>query len=250
VPPLTWQVDVGSDSTHVSLRGKPDVASLTAFQDMLEVHCEPPGGSLTVGMSAMSPVDRIGILGSAMPDGHNSIAAGANALCCRTHRPVVPGGRGLRARMNSDLGMARDALILSPLSSASVSEDLLPLPGAARRSRRIIRAAVRGWNLPHLEAVAGLLASELVSHTIRRVSTLMTVGVLRYRDVLYLSVRSGEPQPEPQRGGTRADLDLLLIHATAHRWGFLAHRDDSLTWAALRVPTSGAHAAAPIPTET
>jgi hypothetical protein len=186
---------------------------------------------VTIDMTAMRPSDHARVLGCAQPAPHSSIAYGTALLLCGTATPptAAGGGRGLNARMNVGLTLVKDALTVGLLNSPSVVEHLLPVSGAARRSREIITRTLLAWNLPHLVAPATVLGNELVSHTIARTSTMMTLVMLPHRDLLYLWVRSGNRwKPAAQES-----LDLRIIHTLAQSWGSLLDGDDTLLWAAL-----------------
>jgi hypothetical protein len=226
--PLTWNVDTGRDCVHVDLRGRPDAASLDALRGVL-VHHHGRRDALMVDLSEIPVLDQARVIGSAVPSGPGVIAYDS-AVLLLADQPHHPAGNsdGLGVRMRRALEQTTQAVAWGPLSSPFFVEQLLPASGAARSSRDTVTGACVAWNRPQRAMVAAQIGSELVSHTIRRVSTLMTFMVLLHQDVLYLTVRGGSraERVEP-------DLELTVIHAFADRWGFLSDDDDTIIWAAM-----------------
>jgi hypothetical protein len=242
MPPLTWRVDTWPGSAHLALQGRPDPASMTRLQEVLEGLFDRRNGSVVIDFSAVQQPDRKTLIGSTLIGGYARMNCGPAVLLCRGRRleavTASVDSRGLHARMSRDLTDAWQAITRGPLRSPSFTEQLLPLPGAARHSRDVVTAACLHWDLPHLVGAASLVASELVSHTLDHVSTTMSVTVLLDHDVLYLWVRSGSwSEPTPRHAGT--SLDLLVINSFATHWGFLPDGDDTLSWAALPTDPAG-----------
>jgi hypothetical protein len=233
--PLTWHVDTDPASAHIALHGRPDAASITTLHEVVRGLFKRRPDQLTIDLSAVTPSDRSLVVQSALPVRYSRMARGNAILLCRGHpseESTTRRERGLPARMSRELARAWHALTLGPLRSPSFSEHLLPTAGAARRTREVVTEACLAWNLPHLARPATLVASELVSHTQRHVSTMMTMVILLHHDVVYLWIRSGRcPQPRPEHAAV--SLELMTIDSLASHWGLLPDGDDTLTWAAL-----------------
>ena len=142
------------------------------------------------------------------------------------HLPVFP----TRAAARQHAGSARRAL-------PSMSDELLPISGAARQARNVTTEACLRWELPGLVAPAGLVASELVSNVVDHAHTMMTLRLSLRRRFLNIAVWDGSPAepvapgPEPPDGpGGRG---LFLVQATAHSWGWLPTDGGKVVWAAL-----------------
>jgi hypothetical protein len=249
VPPLTWHIDTGPASAHVAVHGRPDDRSVTALRGVLEKYCGRSYGCLTIDLSALSPADHAVLAASSLPAGHSAMSSGTALLLCGEDFMLAganPDHPGLHARMSRHFARACDALTVGPLRSPSFAEQLLPVSGAARRSRDLVSHAVRTWDLAHLSTSASMIVSELVSHTIRHASTIMTVTVVLHRGVVYLWVRGGNRSIPTSPPTDKADnLELELIHTLADHWGFLLDHDDMVIWAAL--PAFAARPSAPAP---
>jgi len=119
-----------------------------------------------------------------------------------------------------------------------LSDELLPISGAARQARNVATDACLRWDLPELVAPASLIASELVSNVVDHAHTMMTLRMTLHRRYLHIAVRDGSvAAPELQRTATTAASSgrgLMLVDATAHSWGWLPCDDGKVVWASLR----------------
>ncbi|MEU4619565.1 ATP-binding protein [Actinoplanes sp. NPDC023801] len=107
----------------------------------------------------------------------------------------------------------------------------------------MITQACLQWQLPSLLASAALVASELVTNAVRHAGTMIDLHVVRGRQHLIIQVIDGSPHrpmmPDPltvMRSLTSPGFSrgLILVDATADRWGCWPVRDGKMTWAALR----------------
>ncbi|XVU22685.1 STAS domain-containing protein [Actinoplanes sp. CA-054009] len=121
----------------------------------------------------------------------------------------------------------------------SISEVLLPVSGAAKRARDLTTEACRRWRLDQLIAPAGLIAAELVTNAAEHANTMIDLRVTQGRRYLMVAVRDGSTaRPVLPPGGSLepdAPRGLLLVDATALRWGTLPATGGKVVWAALRV---------------
>jgi anti-sigma regulatory factor (Ser/Thr protein kinase)/anti-anti-sigma regulatory factor len=120
-----------------------------------------------------------------------------------------------------------------------ISDDLLPVAGAARQARNLATEACVRWDLPELLAPASLLTSEFAGNVVDHAHTMMTVRLTLRPRYLQIAVRDGSPTgPEPQDapdGASRRGRGLLLVEAVAHAWGWLPTVDGKVVWASLQV---------------
>jgi anti-anti-sigma regulatory factor len=118
----------------------------------------------------------------------------------------------------------------------TLTEDLLPISGAARQGRNVATDACLRWDLEDLVAPASLICSELVSNAVDHAGTMMTLRLSLGTDYLFIAVRDGSPL-EPVAALPSAHSDrgrgLHLVEATAHSWGCLPARDGKVVWASL-----------------
>ncbi len=119
----------------------------------------------------------------------------------------------------------------------TISDELLPIRGAARQARNVTTDACLRWELPELVAPASLIASELVSNVVDHAHTMMTLRLSLRRNYLNVAVRDGSTA-EPVRPGPSAPegpggRGLFLVEATAHSWGWLPTDGGKVVWAAL-----------------
>jgi hypothetical protein len=121
-----------------------------------------------------------------------------------------------------------------------LSDDLLPIAGAARQARNVTTDACVRWDLPDLLAPACLIASELVSNVVDHAHTMMSLRVTLRPRYLQIAVRDGSAA-EPTALSTQGDATarrgrgLMLIEATAHSWGWLPTENGKVVWASLQV---------------
>jgi hypothetical protein len=119
----------------------------------------------------------------------------------------------------------------------SLTDELLPIAGAARQARDIATDACLRWELPGLVAPASLIASELVSNVVDHAHTMMNLRLTLRDRYLHISVRDGSgaqpvpaslPLPEADRG-----RGLAIVEAIAHSWGWLPSDGGKVVWATL-----------------
>lgn len=119
----------------------------------------------------------------------------------------------------------------------SISDELLPVSGAARRARDLSTEACARWDLPELVGPASIVVSELVSNVVAHAHTMMTLRLVLRRRYLHIAVRDGSTE-EPRLvhsspldpGGGRG---LALVDAVARRWGSLPTDGGKVVWAVL-----------------
>ncbi|MFC1421233.1 ATP-binding SpoIIE family protein phosphatase [Streptacidiphilus cavernicola] len=109
---------------------------------------------------------------------------------------------------------------------------LEPVPRAAGQARRLVRRALGAWDLAHLSATAELLASELVSNSIRFASRPVGLRLL-YTDTLTCEVHDDShtlPVPRTVHGLNESGRGLSIISTLAKRWGTNRTDTGKLVW--------------------
>jgi two-component sensor histidine kinase len=119
-----------------------------------------------------------------------------------------------------------------------ISDEVLPVSGAARQARNVATDACLRWDLPHLVGPASLIVSELVSNVVDHAHTMADIRISLRRRYLTIAVRDGASAPpvasDPiPAGDISAGRGLLLVDATAHSWGWLPSEGGKVVWAAL-----------------
>ncbi|MCU7727066.1 ATP-binding protein [Actinoplanes sp. KI2] len=121
-----------------------------------------------------------------------------------------------------------------------IHDTLLPVAGAAAaRARELATEACVRWELPHLLSPARVIASELATNAAVHAGTLAAIRFSVGRRFLLISVRDGSTapprlDPRPPRN-PQAGWGLMLVDATAHRWGCHPREDGKVVWASLRL---------------
>ena len=134
----------------------------------------------------------------------------------------------------------------------TLTDELLPVSGAARQARDVATDACLRWDLPDLIGPASLIASEFVSNVIDHAHTMMNLRLALRGRYLHIALRDGStaepvrverPASEVVRG-----RGLAIVNAIAHSWGWLPTDGGKVVWATLAAtpnpdPPPGAHAA-------
>jgi anti-anti-sigma regulatory factor len=240
---MTVGCAVGFDSGNLlvaSLAGDLGLADVAPLRlDLLKCLAEQPEALLIdlTGLTVAEPLalavfTAVGRQAARWP-GTPVLLCGAQA---QTHTLLADGVHG-RLPQFATLAAGREHARTARRALPSISDELLPIGGAARQARNVTTDACLRWDLPHLVAPASLIASELVSNVVDHAHTMMTLRLSLRRRYLNIAVRDGstdEPvlsgPPSPDSKGGRG---LFLVDATAHSWGSLPTDGGKVVWAAL-----------------
>lgn len=128
---------------------------------------------------------------------------------------------------------AREQVAAYRYTLPSLTDELLPLSGAARQARNVVTDACLRWELPLLVGPASLIVSELVNNVVDHASTMATLRVSLGRHYLTIAVRDGSPVEPVRPGEAGSGRGLFLVETTAHSWGWLPATDGKVVWASL-----------------
>jgi hypothetical protein len=120
-----------------------------------------------------------------------------------------------------------------------VTQDLLPVAGAAQHARNVVTNACIRWNLADLVPSATLIISELVSNAVDHAHTIISVEVCVQDSYLYLGVRDGGGARPAVRHTDDADTrgrGLRLVAAFSSDWGYITDAYGKTVWATLALP--------------
>jgi anti-sigma regulatory factor (Ser/Thr protein kinase) len=152
-------------------------------------------------------------------------------------RTLMNRGAFHRLPMFRSVSAARDHVDTDRRTLPSVSDELLPLSGAARQARNVATDACLRWDMPHLIAPASLIVSELVSNVVDHAHTMATMRLSLHRGYLTIAVRDGSPDEPVMAVGISPDArggrGLILVEASAHSWGWLPTEGGKVVWASL-----------------
>jgi anti-anti-sigma regulatory factor len=139
----------------------------------------------------------------------------------------------------TSLAAARAHARLERHTLSMLSDELLPISGAARQARNVATDACVRWDLPELLAPASLVASEFVSNVVDHAHTMMNLRLTLRPRYLHIAVRDGaaeEPVLRTTQGNSAMrGRGLLLVEATAHSWGWLPTDNGKVVWASLQI---------------
>ncbi|MBG0816080.1 SpoIIE family protein phosphatase [Planomonospora sp. ID82291] len=123
-------------------------------------------------------------------------------------------------------------------------------PAAVGAARRFLTATLRSWHCAQLTDTACLLASELLTNTVRHTRGPATLRLLRTRDGLTVEVTDHSadlPRPRRARSTDEAGRGLAILQALADAWGAHPTATGKTVWFSLRLPSPPPD---PLPAET
>lgn len=121
----------------------------------------------------------------------------------------------------------------------AVSTTLAAEPASVSEGRRFLRAALQTWTLAELSDTVCLLASELLSNSVRHASGPLRLRLRQAGDEISVEVSDGSPVP-PQARPPAADKEsgrgLMLVDALAAAWGTVPTAEGKAVWFSLPAP--------------
>jgi anti-sigma regulatory factor (Ser/Thr protein kinase) len=109
---------------------------------------------------------------------------------------------------------------------------------AARLARQATRRVLASWQIAHLQEVAVLLVSELVSNVVRhtRTTSEMILRLEAAGSCLRIEVQDGDlrwPRPRTPAGLDGSGFGLVLVDTLADKWGVRQTPQGKAVWAEL-----------------
>jgi anti-anti-sigma factor len=119
----------------------------------------------------------------------------------------------------------------------SVTDELLPVVGAARRARELVTEACVRWRTPELAGPACTVVTELVNNVVVHAHTMMTLRLSLRGQFLHVAVRDGSPEPpvllRDMPLTAPSGRGMALVAAVSRRWGSLPTNGGKVVWAVL-----------------
>ncbi|UQU68068.1 ATP-binding protein [Couchioplanes caeruleus] len=234
------QADEGRMLVGLSGRlGLPDSATLRTR--LMECLAEQPD-ALLVDVAALTVSEPLALAAFSAVARQAARWPGIPVMLCAP-RPEVRHSLGLaaykRLPVYATVQAARAELGDDPRARPVITEELLPVTGAARQARNVATDACVRWDLPGLVAPASLIASELASNVVDHAHTMMTLRLALHRRRLHITVRDGSAAAPQLRSiapaATAGGRGLMLVDATADAWGWLPCDGGKVVWTSLRV---------------
>lgn len=234
--PLTWSHDRHDGLSTLAVGGTLTMASSDRLHEAAIGMLERDRGGFLVDLSGLVVADRDAVLVFARMVAWALPYPDALVVVCaptaKVMRLLVAGMLDPRLVFDS-VATGRAALLAEvPV----VTEDLLPLSGAARRARNVITEACLMWDEPDLIAPAALVVSELVANAAMHAHTMMTVQVRLRPCHVRIAVFDGSGVPavaRPAGSSGTGGRGLRLVSAVSVAWGSTALPAGKVVWAAL-----------------
>ncbi|WP_250004032.1 ATP-binding protein [Actinoplanes sp. M2I2] len=239
---ITYEVSIDEAGLVGSIAGALRLSDVTSlYLHMLKSLAEQPD-ALLLDVSGMLVSEPLALSVFTAATRQAARWPGTPILLCAppgATRDALDGPAYRRLTVVDSLTAARSSLAGTPHDEMpALSEELLPVAGAARHARDVATDACLRWDLPHLVAPASLIANELVSNVVDHAHTMMTLQLSLRSRYLNIAVRDGSAVEVRPPGHVpieaRRGRGLLLVDATAHTWGCMPSADGKVVWASLR----------------
>lgn len=237
---LGWTCDDAGTRSLVTVGGRLDRATAANLRSglLMALAEQPPG--LLVDISAMTVSDRLAL--SIFPAVLRQAARwpGIPVLLCAPSPDVAAMlARTAHGRLDvvPTVEAGVTALNGSNTGLRSITDELLPVSGAARHARSVATEVCARWDQPDLTFAASLIASEFVGNAIEHAGTMITLQFTLRSRCLHVAARDGSTDmPRIRTPKTRNALrgrGLLLVKTLAAHWGSLPTDGGKVVWATL-----------------
>ncbi|WP_130512125.1 STAS domain-containing protein [Krasilnikovia cinnamomea] len=235
-PPLRWVVEQVDTRLLVRLSGELSTASAPRVRAVLVKALADHPDAVVVDLAGLVVRQSAAVTVFKAAARQAARWPGIPLLLCTADPPTTKLLRALRLPV---FPTAQQALATAPQPRLTMLADtLLPVPSAAHHARELAAEACTRWRLPHLIGFAGLIASELVANAVEHARTLVDIRFTVGHRYLMISVRDGSTDVPSPSWAPLSDAEtgrgMLLVDATAHRWGSLPVEGGKVVWATLR----------------
>jgi anti-anti-sigma regulatory factor len=237
--PMTWTIAEGDGSLTMTLYGTLELAGVADLRTaVLKCLAEQPT-ALLLDLSKVVALDGVSAAVFTALVRQASIWPAIPLLLCAASPSVtetLTSGRFGRLPLEQSVAAGLASVAAGVANPSAVSDQLLPIVGAARHARNIATEACGRWALTQLIGPACLVASELVTNATEHAGTIMTLRVARRPRYLHISVRDGSPDVPVLRQPALTDpggRGLKLIDTMVVHWGSMPCRDGKVVWATL-----------------
>jgi anti-sigma regulatory factor (Ser/Thr protein kinase) len=226
---------------HVALAGELHMSDVVPVRErLLKCLAEQPG-ALMVDLAELAVAEPLALSVFTAVIRQAARWPGTPVLLCAPRpdtRTLLRGAAYRRLPVFGSTAEARRHFGQEHWTLPTISDDLLPISGAARQARNVATDACLRWDLQDLVAPACLITSELVSNVVDHANTMMTLRLSlrdRFLNIAVWDGSSAEPRrlKDPRPDGLGGGRGLLLVDAVAHSWGWLPTDDGKVVWAAL-----------------
>lgn len=234
--PLTWRHDIQAGLPTLTVGGTLTMVSGELLRDAIAKVRRRHRAAVLIDVSALTVTDkdavavfaRIMLEALQWPD--------VLVLVCAPAVEVMKllGAEVLDPRLLFDsVAAGRSAALVSV---PPVTEDLLPVPDAARWARNVVTDACLRWDEPDLVGSAALVASELVTNAAMHAHTMMTMQVRLRLCHVHIAVFDGSAThavPRQAGPGSAGGRGLHLVDASSAAWGSTSLSTGKVVWSAL-----------------
>lgn len=240
---LRSEIDQVGGCLVVVLAGELDLSTVSVARlAVLKCLADQPDAVL-VDLGAVTVVQNVALTVFAAVARQASVWPGIPVLLCAplpaTAELLAGGGYGRLPVYASTTEAMTDVPARQILA---LSETLLPVRGAARRSRRMTAEACTRWNIPHLVESAIIVTDEFVTRALAHAPTMIDVRLALRRRYLMIAVHAGNPGAARATGAPASDprsrTGTLLLDNIARRWGYRQVDGGWVGWAMLNVDRS------------
>jgi anti-sigma regulatory factor (Ser/Thr protein kinase) len=237
---LSWTTGERDGCMIVTVQGRLELSGTLRLEGALQKCLAEQPAALLADLSEMSLGEETALSVFTTIHHQSAIWPGTPVLVCAPRGEVADllsrhryGTLQVRAGVEEAVGeVTRNEVVMQ-----MITDQLLPVTGAARHARDLATEACLRWKLPDLIGPVSVIVTELVTNAVEHASTMITLNVTRRNRYLHLAVRDGSDRPPEPRLPEGDDPDrgrgLLLVDSLAVDWGWLPTRDGKVVWATL-----------------
>jgi anti-anti-sigma factor len=237
---LGWTVTERDGRAVIAVAGTLDLPSTPLLRTALLKCLADQPGALLVDLSGMELRDPTALALFSAVAAQAARWPGTPVLLCAPSpqtRDLLERRRYGRLPLHPSVAEALRAVDTGGAALPAISDQLLPVAGAARHARDLATGACLTWNLPELVGPVCLVVSELVSNAVEHAGTMMNLQVARRDRYVHVAVRDGsraEPRLDPPTDPTAPKgRGLMVVESLTVHWGSLPSHDGKVVWAVL-----------------